>query len=73
MATHWLDYDPVSMRYVTGDGTTMVGVITLSFSGNGRNGEWLRVSRHGTHIADVRTVAELAGLGIDLADLQAAD
>jgi hypothetical protein len=27
------------------------------------------VNRHGYHIADVRTVRELAGLGVDVADL----
>jgi hypothetical protein len=32
-------------------------------------GEWLRATRGGSHFADIRTVRELAGLGIDLADL----
>jgi hypothetical protein len=35
----------------------------------GRDGEWLRVKRHDYHAADVRSVAELSGLVIDLADL----
>jgi hypothetical protein len=78
MVTVWLDGYPdfgedVRMRYMTGDGTTVVEVIRLTAAGNGRDGEWLRVSRHGTHVADVRTVAELAGLGIELANLQVAD
>jgi hypothetical protein len=43
--------------------------ISLYGSG-GRDGEWLRVKRHGYHVGDVRTVAELSALGIDLADLR---
>jgi hypothetical protein len=35
----------------------------------GLGGEWLRVTRGGFHFGDIRTVRELAGLGIDLADL----
>jgi hypothetical protein len=36
-----------------------VDVITLSGTPDHRDGEWLRVSFHGFHVADVRTVAEL--------------
>jgi hypothetical protein len=39
----------------------------------GRDGDWLRVKRYGYHVADVRTVGELAGLGIDLAALRETD
>jgi hypothetical protein len=54
------------MRQQGRDGT--VETIWLSAT-DGRDGDWLRVQRHGYHVADVRTVAELAGLGIELADL----
>jgi hypothetical protein len=60
------------VRCVSKDGTVTVETIRLSGSG-GRDGEWLRVKRHGYHVADVRTVAELSGLGIDLADMRQAD
>lgn len=57
------------MRASARDGTTIVDVIRLSCTGTGRDGEWLRVRRGGYHVADVRTVAELVSLGIDLTDL----
>jgi hypothetical protein len=63
----------VRMRCVSRDGTTVVECIRLSCTGTGRDGEWLRVKRHGFHVADVRTVGELARLGIDPADLTEAD
>lgn len=56
------------MRLVSSDGTVTVETIRLSGT-NGRDGEWLRVKRGCYHVADVRTVAELSALGIDLADL----
>jgi hypothetical protein len=59
------------MRLVSSDGTVVVETIRLSGT-SGRDGEWLRVKRGGYHVADVRTVAELAELGIDLADLSEA-
>jgi hypothetical protein len=36
-----------------------VDVIRLSSTPDHRDGEWLRVSLHGVHVADVRTVAQL--------------
>jgi hypothetical protein len=61
------------MRCVSRDGTTTVECIQLSCTGTGRDGEWLRVKRGGYHLADVRTVRELAALGIDVADLTEVD
>jgi hypothetical protein len=55
------------MRCISRDGTTVVERIRLSCTGS--DGEWLRVKRHGFHVADVRTVAELAALGVKLTDL----
>jgi hypothetical protein len=48
----------MSDRYRTPDGYT-VEAITLSGTPDNRDGQWLRVSLHGFHVADVRTVAEL--------------
>jgi hypothetical protein len=44
MVTVWPDWYPdfgkdVRMRYMTGDGTTVVEVIRLTATGNGRDGE----------------------------------
>jgi len=47
----------------------VVEVIRLRCS-SGREGEWIRVKRHGFLVASVRTVDELAGLDIDLAGLR---
>jgi hypothetical protein len=57
------------MRCTSQDRTTVVEHIRLSRTCTGRDGECLRVKRHGYHLADVRTVGELAGLGIDMAEL----
>jgi hypothetical protein len=46
-------------RYRTPSGYA-VEAITLSGTPDHHDGEWLRVSFHGFHVADVRTVAELA-------------
>jgi hypothetical protein len=77
MVTMWVDYRPTLgedglMRCVSRDGSTVVEVIRLSCS-EGRDGEWLRVKRHGFHLADVRSVEELARLGVDLPDLAEAE
>jgi hypothetical protein len=40
-------------------GGWMADVIHLSSTPDHRDGEWLRVSLHGSHVAGVRTVAEL--------------
>jgi hypothetical protein len=60
------------VKAVTSDGSTVVEVVRLSCT-NGRDGEWIRVRRHGFYVGSVRTVAELAGLGVDLAELREAD
>jgi hypothetical protein len=46
-------------RYRPPGGWT-VDVIHLSSTPDHRHGAWLRVSLHGSHVADVRTVAKLA-------------
>lgn len=47
------------MRVGTYDREWIIDVIRLSLTGTGRDGEWLRISRRGIHVADVRTVDEL--------------
>lgn len=47
----------------------MIEVIRLTCTGIRHDGEWLRIKNGGYHLADVRSVKVLAGLGIDLADL----
>jgi hypothetical protein len=50
-----------------------VDVITLRETGTGNDGQWLRVTGvHGEAKGMVRTTAELAGLGIDEAELEMA-
>jgi hypothetical protein len=72
-----VDWEPAPgedgwVRCVSRDGSTVVELIRLTCSG-GRDGEWLRVKRHGFHIASVRTIEELSRLGIDLAEFRQAD
>jgi hypothetical protein len=73
----WLpsgDYpDPsedVLMRVVSSDAATVVEVIHLSATETSRDGGWYRLRRGQWHVADVRCVAELVSLGIELADLR---
>jgi hypothetical protein len=59
-------------RYSTPDGGR-VDVITLTATGTGDDGQWLRVTGpHGDHVGQVRTAGELAGLGVSLAELELA-
>jgi hypothetical protein len=59
------------VRWRTRDGRYTVEVVRLSLTGRHRDGDWIRVEEHGCHVADVRTVDELAEF-IDLADLDEA-
>jgi hypothetical protein len=56
------------MRWRTRDGQFVVEVIKLTGTSRNRDGEWLRVKQHGSHLADVRSIEELANY-VDLADL----
>ena len=58
------------MRVRSADGQWTVDAIRLALTGTGRDGEWLRIARWGWHVADVRTVRELAAI-VDLAELVA--
>ena len=61
------------MKYVTADGAFTVEPIELrNTTRQLGDGAWLKVTRNGpfpSHAGDVRTPAELARFGIDLADL----
>jgi hypothetical protein len=50
------------MRVRSADGEWTVDVISLSLTGNQRDGEWFRVSRCGWFVAELRSVCELAAL-----------
>jgi hypothetical protein len=56
------------MRWRTRDGQFVVEVIKLTGTSRNRDGQWFRVSQHGSHLVDVRSVDELAQY-VDLADL----
>jgi hypothetical protein len=59
----------MTTRFTTPDGAR-VDVITLSATGRGEDGQWLRVTgRYGEVKGMVRTPAELATIGISLEDL----
>lgn len=49
----------------------MLDAITLTATGTHRDGEWIRVSRWGFRVADLRSVEQLAAL-VDLAALEEA-
>lgn len=59
------------MRYTSADGEWAVEVIHLALTGNNRDGEWLRVSRWGCFVAEVRSIAELSAY-VNLAELEQA-
>jgi hypothetical protein len=59
------------VKWRTRDGQYTVDVITLTGTSRNRDGEWFRVKQHGIHLADVRSVEELAAY-LDLADLEEA-
>jgi hypothetical protein len=63
------DYWDVRVR--SADRQWVVDVIRLALTGTHRDREWLRIKRWGWHVADVRTVAEVAQY-VDLATLEEA-
>jgi hypothetical protein len=77
MVTNWVDWQPAlgedgSVRCVSRDGSTVIEVVRLSCT-SGRDGNWLRVKRHGFWVGSVRRVEDLTSLGIDLADFREAE
>ena len=47
------------MRLTSADGEWVIEVIRLSLTGDNRDGEWFRVTRHGFFFAEARSLAEL--------------
>ena len=42
------------MRWMSSDGTWVVELVRRTASGNGRDGEWLRVLHHGFKVGEAR-------------------
>lgn len=58
------------MRWMSSDGDWVVELVRRSASGNGRDGEWLRVLHCGFKVGEARGWDEVAGLGVDVGDLR---
>jgi hypothetical protein len=58
------------MRWMSSDGKWVVALVTLTATGNGRDGDWLRVSHRGFFVGEARDWDGVAGLGVDIADLR---
>jgi hypothetical protein len=59
------------VRWRTSDGRYAVEVVRLSLTGRHHDGDFIRVTEYGCHLADVCTPQELAEF-VDLADLDEA-
>jgi hypothetical protein len=59
------------MRFRTTDGEWVVDVIRLSLTGDHRDGERFRITRHGFFVAEVKTIGELRQ-HVDPAELEEA-
>ena len=59
------------MKLRSKDGHWRVDLIRLSDTGTNRDGEWIRITRRGYFVAEVRTVEELARY-VDPAELEEA-
>ena len=60
------------MRWMSSDGEWLVELVRRTASGNGRDGEWLRVSHHGFKVGEARGWDGVATLGVDIGDLREA-
>lgn len=58
------------MRWMSSDGEWVVDLVRRSGSGNGRDGEWLRVFHHGFKLGEARDWDGVARLGVDIGDLR---
>jgi hypothetical protein len=58
------------MRWVSGDGHWAVVLVRLTATGNGRDGDWLRVTHRGFFAGEARGWDEVARLGVDIGDLR---
>ena len=58
------------MRWISSDGKWVVVLIRLTAAGNGRDGDWLRVTRGGFYVGEARGWDGVARLGVDISDLR---
>ena len=54
---------------MSSDGTWVVGLARRTVSGNGRDGEWLRMLHHGFKVGEARDWDGVARPGVDVSDL----
>ena len=55
---------------MSSDGQWVVTLVYLTATGNGRDGEWLRVAHQGFYVGEARDWDGLAHLGVDIGDLR---
>ena len=60
------------MRWMSSDGKWVITHVHLTAAGNGRDGDWLRVSHHGFFVGEARDWDGVARLGVDIGDLREA-
>jgi hypothetical protein len=58
------------VRWMSSDGNWVVELIKLTATGNGRDGEWLRISHRGFFVGEARDWDGVAVLGADISDLR---
>jgi hypothetical protein len=57
---------------MSSDGQWVVVLVRLAATGNGRDGDWLRVTHRGFYAGEARDWDGVARLGVDVADLREA-
>jgi hypothetical protein len=58
------------MRWMSSDGAWVVVLVHLTATGNGRDGDWLRVSHRGFYVGEARDWDGVGRLGVDIGDLR---
>ena len=58
------------MRWMSSDGAWVVTLVRLTATGNGRDGDWLRVSHRGIYVGEARDWDGVGRLGVDIAGLR---
>ena len=59
-----------AMRWMSSDGQWVVVLVHLTNTGNGRDGDWLRVSHRGFFVGEARDWTGVVRLGVDVSDLR---
>jgi hypothetical protein len=55
---------------MSSDGKWVVDLVQLTVTGNGRDGDWLRVSHRGFFVGEARDWTGVVRLGVDVSDLR---